>query len=319
MSVPPGPPGTRGPTRLGLGPRRDRARRGARRAGAALRSLALARHGRHRLRRRWLAAGARRRASERGARAPARAGAGARARAAAAREIASDALTMLDELRRELEVPTARLRVDIGPASEQLTTASRGAALVVVGGADGQADRMKFGGSVRASLARNARCPVVVVPAVPRLGGREVICGVRDWADVATATVARRLAGALGLPLLLMHILPPAAGRDEARRDHAGRARASLGPRDRVSAARARRGRCRRHAVPAWSNRGPPVAGWRTRRRLASAGLLVVGAPTRGRLGAALTGSASAHLMRRSQRPLVICCGASVPGLPQAF
>jgi len=45
--------------------------------------------------------------------------------------------------------------------------------------------------------------------------------------------------------------------------------------------------------------------------------LLVVGTPTRGRLGAALIGSATAHLRRTSQRPLVICCGASTPGLPQ--
>ena len=77
----------------------------------------------------------------------------------------SDALTMLDELRRELELPTARLRVDIGPASERLATASRDAALVVIGGADGRTDRTRFAGSLRASLARpraahrsDARC-----------------------------------------------------------------------------------------------------------------------------------------------------------------
>ena len=39
----------------------------------------------------------------------------------------------------------------------------------------------------------------------------------------------------------------------------------------------------------------------------AEAGFLVVGAPTRGRLAAALTGSASSHLMRRSPLPLLVC------------
>lgn len=230
-----------------------------------------------------------------------------------------DALTMLEELRRELDVPTARLRVDIGPAPERLTTASQGAALVVVGGANGQADRMTFGGSVRAALARHARCPVVVVPAVPRLGGSNVICGVRDWADVATATVADRLAGALGLPLLLMHILPPAAGHGEAR--SATPLLALERPWDHEAAYRL----LELVANAVGSTPSLRVESGTAGRRLAQeatareAGLLVVGAPARGRLGAALTGSVSAHLMSRCQRPLVICCGASVPGLPQAF
>ena len=229
-----------------------------------------------------------------------------------------DALTMLEELRRELDVPTARLRVDVGPAAERLTTASQGAALVVVGGANGQADRMTFGGTVRAALARHARCPVVVVPAVPRLGGSEVICGVRDWADVTTAAVANRLASALGLPLLLMHVLPPAAGRGEA--PSGPPLVAFERPWDHETAYRLL-------DLVADAVGGTPslrVEPGSAGRRLAQeatareAGLLVVGPPARGRLGAALTGSVSTHLMRRSQRPLVICCGASVPGLPRA-
>ena len=229
----------------------------------------------------------------------------------------ADVLAMLEELRRDLDVPTARLRVDIGRAAERLTAASRDAALVVVGGADDQADRMSFGGSVRAALARDARCPVAVVPAVPRLGGRKVICGVRDWADVATATAAHRFADALGLPLLLMHILPPAAGRGEAPSTLPLVAR----PWDHDAAYRLL------EAVAETVGGAPTLsvelgsAGRRLAREAAAgeAGLVVVGAPTRGRLGAALTGSASAHLMRRSQRPLVICRGAAAPGLPQAF
>jgi nucleotide-binding universal stress UspA family protein len=226
------------------------------------------------------------------------------------------AVRMLEELRRDLDVPTVRLRVDVGSAAERLTAASQAAALVVVGGANGQADRTTFGGSVRAALARHARCPVAVVPAVPNLGGSQVICGVRDWADVATATVATRFAGALGLPLLLMHVLPPAAGRGEALSASPLLER----PWDHDTAYRLLE-------LVADAVGGTPslrVEPGTAARRLAheamarKAGLLVVGAPARGRLGAALTGSVSAHLMRRSQRPLVVCCGAAVPGLPHA-
>jgi len=227
-----------------------------------------------------------------------------------------DALAMLEALRRELGVPTARLRADVGPATERLTKASLGADLLVVGGANGQVDRTRFGGSVRASLARHARCPMAVVPAVPRLGGREVICGVRDWADVATATVANRFAGAIGLPLLLMHILPPAAGHGEAPSPAALER-----PWDDEAAYQLLELVANAVGGTPSLRVEPGTAG----RRLAyeatarEAGLLVVGAPTRGPLGAALTGSVSAHLMRRSQRPLVICCGAAMPSLPQAF
>jgi nucleotide-binding universal stress UspA family protein len=225
----------------------------------------------------------------------------------------SDALAMLDELRQELEVPTARLLVDVGRASDSLTTASDGAALVVVGGAGGRENRHR--GGVRLALARAARCPVAVVPAVPRLGGREVICGVRDWADVATATVATRFAAALDLPLQLMHILPPAGGRGETLSVALER------PWDHETAYRLLE-------VVAEAVGGTPslrVEAGTAGRRLAheararEAGLLVVGPPTRGRLTAAITGSASTHLMHRSQRPLVVCCGVAVPTLPQAF
>jgi len=228
----------------------------------------------------------------------------------------SAALAMLEELRGELDVPTACLRVEIGPAPERLARAGTGAALVVVGGADGRADRARLGGSVRASLIRRAPCPVAVVPAVPRLGGSEVICGVRDWADVATASIATGLAGALDLALTLVHVLPTAVGPREAS--------ASPGvldrPWDHESAQRLLE-------VVASAVGGTPslrvehgIAGRRLAHEAtaADAGLLVVGPPTRGRLEAALSGSASSHLIHRCRRPLVVCCGAPAPVLPRA-
>jgi len=67
------------------------------------------------------------------------------------------------------------------------------------GGANGQPHRTRFTGSLRASLVRTARRPVAAVPAVPRLGGREVIDRMHDWADAPAATVAHRFAGALAV------------------------------------------------------------------------------------------------------------------------
>ena len=230
----------------------------------------------------------------------------------------SAALAMLEELRSDLDLPTARLRVDTGPASERLATAGLGAALLVVGGANGRADRARLGGSLRASLVRRSPCPVAVVPAVPRLGGSEVICGVRDCADVATATVATRLAGALRLPLTLLHVLPAAVGHDARSAPRPG---VLDRPWDHEAAYRLLE-------VVAKAVGGTPtlrVAHGTAGRRLAheasaaDAGLLVVGAPTRGRLQATLTGSASAHLIYRSPRPLIVCCSASASGLPRTL
>jgi nucleotide-binding universal stress UspA family protein len=220
-----------------------------------------------------------------------------------------DALAMLERLRRELEVPAADVCVEVGPAAARLAAASRSAALVAVGGGE----RMPFARSVRGSLSRSAHCPVVVVPAVRRLGGRQVVCGVRDWADVETAVTARQFADALELPLVLMHVLPRGAGCGEATLpvtalerpwDHESAHRlleAVAGEVGGVAAVRVEVGTA-----------GP----WLAREAAArDAGLLLIGAPTHGRVGAALNGSASAHLIKRCQRPLIVCRGAGVPSL----
>ncbi len=213
---------------------------------------------------------------------------------------------MLEELGAQLDMPTAHLRVDVGPAAECLEAASRDATLLVVGGANG---RTAFAGGLRASLVRRARCAVAVVPAVPRLGGGEVICGVRDWADVATAAEANRLAHALGLRLVLMHVLPPTAGHGEP-------------PSGMFERPWGHEAAYRLLDVVAEAVGGAPTlrvehgaAGPRLAQEAAAdeAGFLVVGAPTRGRLAAALTGSASSHLMRRSPRPLLVCSGLPRP------
>jgi nucleotide-binding universal stress UspA family protein len=205
----------------------------------------------------------------------------------------SEAMIQLRELQGRLAVPGARLQVELGPPAERLAAAAHDAAFLVVGAAEHRA-------GVRAALARRAPCPLAVVPAVPRLGGASVLCGVRDWADVDTATVAARLARALGLPLTLTHVLSPVGAPDPGLFgrpwDDESAHRLLDAVAGAVHAAAARR------VVSGAA--GPVLA---REAAAAQAGMLVVGAPLRGRLGAALSGSASGYLMRHTRRPLIVC------------
>jgi nucleotide-binding universal stress UspA family protein len=208
------------------------------------------------------------------------------------------ALALLTVLRDELEAPGASLHVRAGHPADVLAAAAADPTLIAVGGAPG----VRRGG-VRTALARRSPCPVAVVPAVPRLGGAEVLCGVRDRADVATAAVAGRLAAGIGLPLTLLHVLPngPAVtgpGLLDRPGDHDGA--------ERMLDAVAR-------TVPETSRRQVAygsAAHVLTREAAArEVALLVIGGPAYGRLGAALTGSAASHLLHRTCRPLVVCPG----------
>jgi nucleotide-binding universal stress UspA family protein len=206
------------------------------------------------------------------------------------------ATTLLQDLRRRLAVPDARLQVEVGPPAERLAAVARNATFLAIGGASHRA-------GVRAALARHAPCPLAVVPAVPQLGGSSVVCGVRDWADVDTAAVAARLAGALDLPLTMTHVLPPAAGCDPTVPGVPGR------PWDDEAAHRLLDAVATAVGAPASRRvvQGPAGPVLAREAEAAHAGMLVVGGPVRGRLGATLTGSASSYLMRHSERPLVVC------------
>jgi len=183
------------------------------------------------------------------------------------------------------------------------------------------------GPSVDAALAiapvglRSYRAPTTPVVVVTRRAaamrlrhGAGVVCGVQDDDDAACGAIAGALAEGLGLPLILVHVLPPVAlaplafgaltavtaaitGRTVA--DHAvgretlDRVTRAAGLRPDDADARLMRG------TP-----GPTLAA--TARREGSA-LVVVSASTRGRLRRALPGSAVAYLLRRCQRPVVVC------------
>jgi nucleotide-binding universal stress UspA family protein len=138
-----------------------------------------------------------------------------------------------------------------------------------------------------------------------RFSGREVVCGVRDWADVAAAEFAARLAHALGLELTLIHVLPARASWTESGPgdgvlnrpwDDAGAHRLLDAVATAVGAAADR--------CVAYGAAGQTLAREAAER---DAALLVIGPPSRGVVGSALAGSASAHLVRHTGRPLIVC------------
>jgi nucleotide-binding universal stress UspA family protein len=228
--------------------------------------------------------------------------------AVSARSGRAAARRLLAEIERDLDLRDATLHVGLGRAPDVLLDVSEGAALVAVGGSGKPA--LCPGGRLRTVLARRARCPQLVVPPVRPLEGTTVVCGIRDWADVATAEVAVSLALPLGLELTLVHVLA-GPGR--------GSASSVLGPPgDEEDAHRLLESVASAvGAAPTTRVAHGPAA--QTLARLAAehgAAALVIGAPVYGVVGSALAGSAASHLLRRTRRPLVVCPAAQRAAWP---
>jgi nucleotide-binding universal stress UspA family protein len=122
-----------------------------------------------------------------------------------------------------------------------------------------------------------------------------VLCGVRDRRDIAPVHHAAALARDLGLALTLAHVRPsPSAEADQGAENMLGDI-----------------GRAVSLNVP-----GDPelcvlegFTGLQLQRcaDTRDAAMVAVGASCRHALDAALTGAASRHLMRRADRPVMIC------------
>jgi nucleotide-binding universal stress UspA family protein len=209
------------------------------------------------------------------------------------------ARSRLTTLRNRLDAQDAIVHVDVGPASDVLVDAAEHATLLCLGGPGERARCRVLGGRTRIALARRAPCPQLVVPPVHQLGGAEIVCGIRDWADVSTAQVAVSLARALRLDLTLTHVVSaasPGVGPIDPPWDDDA-ARRLL---DAVAAAVG--------VTPATRVRyGPPGQTLEREASEREAAILVIGAPVYGRVGSALAGSASTHLLHRTRRPLAVC------------
>jgi nucleotide-binding universal stress UspA family protein len=188
--------------------------------------------------------------------------------------------------------------VEHGHAADRLSAVAdtRDARLIVVGTRGIGPARSALLGSVSRDLAAGASRPVVVVPApedAPEsdLGPGPVVCGVDgSEGSQAAAHVATRLADELHAALTLVSVHAPRGAGDEGAaglavttlstptRDHVERLAISGDPAEELTRAAAER----------------------------KAALLVVGSRGRGSVRAALLGSVSAEVTRRSQCPVLI-------------
>jgi nucleotide-binding universal stress UspA family protein len=198
----------------------------------------------------------------------------------------------------ELAGTDAQHIIEQGHAADRLSVAAatRDARLIVVGTRGAGAARAALLGSVSQDLATRGSCPVVVVPApddAPEscLGPGPVVCGVDgSEGSAAAADTAVRLADELHAALTLVSVHAPRVTGDERAagvavttlstptRDHVERLAISGDPAEELARAAAER----------------------------RAMLLVVGSRGRGSVRAALLGSVSAELTRRSQCPVLI-------------
>jgi nucleotide-binding universal stress UspA family protein len=225
---------------------------------------------------------------------------------------AAHELRSLRELSRESGLaPNTRLAVFGGGPAEALIDAARteDAEFIVVGSRGLHEIGDAVLGSVSCALMRTAPCPVVVappaldVPLVP-MSLRPVVCGVEGSdSDQSTLKLAADLALRLGAALHAVHafnprpvapgpaaVMPPISSvlteAAEATLEHAV---ADAG----VEA--------RRHVVSA-----PAAQGLMGVAEETGAGLLVVGAPGRGKLGSAVLGSVAVELAAEARVPVVV-------------
>jgi nucleotide-binding universal stress UspA family protein len=212
-----------------------------------------------------------------------------------------DGVALLESiLREEVAVPDAAIRLLTGSVPETLAAAADRGDFLVVGTRGEGAIRQTLLGGVSGALTRAPSRPVVVVP--PRavaggdglLSGRCIVCGVRDRRDVAPAHHGAAIARDLGLALTLAHVRRSASAgsldADRMLRD-VGRAVSLNVP-----------GETEVCVVEGFT--GLQLERCADAR---DAAMLAVGASCRGALDAALTGAASRHLMRRADRPVMIC------------
>lgn len=221
-------------------------------------------------------------------------------------------------LQEDLDLNGTAVQLKTGVVSKVLAEAGRRAPLLVIGTRGEGALRRAVLGSVSATLTRDPRGPVVVVPpgataADPPLGGRAIVCGVRDERDSAPAHAAARMAADLGLTLTLAHVLgPPATAVSAAGgAPTASMLRPTAAELD--AAMRTLEGIARSINANIPAVVGLAVLDGRPGPQLdrlaaaSDAAILAVGACDHGPLAGALAGTPPQHLMSHGTRPMLIC------------
>jgi nucleotide-binding universal stress UspA family protein len=214
----------------------------------------------------------------------------------AERQAEAEAFERAGRLHTVLEPVAARLEsspacaVEFGDPAEVLAATAEqiSASLLVIGRSSQRMVERVLLGSTTAALARDAPCPVAIVPSDSQpAGGETVVAGVDgSGRSVAVARVAALLAERLGLRLVLA-----AVGAAEDALEPAIAAAADIAP------------DAPREAISA---DGSPAGVLADLGRSHSAQLLVVGSRGLSPLRAAILGSTSSALVQRADRAVVV-------------
>lgn len=126
--------------------------------------------------------------------------------------LAEAAKRILEVQVEELQLdPLTPQRVEIGDPAHVLVDVAdmEGAELIVVGTRARGKVASAFLGSVSSAVVSLSSCPVLVVPSGAAIGRGVVVCGVDDsTAARQAARVARAVAEALGVEVVLVHVVP---------------------------------------------------------------------------------------------------------------
>ncbi len=218
---------------------------------------------------------------------------------------------IVEGLAAELKLdPLTVQRIEMGePATVVIDVAETyGAELVVVGTRGRGKIASAVLGSVSSAVVSLSSCPVLVVPSGAAIGSSVVVCGVDDsTAARQAARVARAVAEALGVGVVLVHAVPtlippgmsavPQGPAELAGSEHraAEQFLATLALDEGLGAIAERR--------VAFGSQADAI---RDVADEVNAALVVVGTRRRGALRSALAGSVSLDLKAESSRPVLI-------------